>query len=335
MNPKELPPPVQLMKFIFGKWISKPIYAAAELGIADLLADGPKSIDELARLSNSHAPSLYRMMRALASVGVFAETDEKHFTLTPMAECLKTGAMRTWAQMVHADWNDKAWDYFLDNVKTGETAFEKAHDMPLFRWLGNNPQAAELLSEANAIKAANSHRAIVEAYDFSGIHTLIDIGGGHGALMAEILEANPAMKGIVADLPPVLEGARKTIREREFENRCELRECDFFRKVPTGGDAYLLSHILHDWQDEQCKTILDNCRKAMKLGSRLLVVEIIVPSGNQPSIAKLLDLEMMIITGGRERTLEEFKNLFQSSGFRLSPVIPTKEGISILEGIPV
>lgn len=333
MKPNELPPPAQLMNFIVGKWISKPIYVAAELGIADMLAEGPKTIEELAQASRSHGPSLYRMMRALASVGIFSETEAKRFELTPMAECLKTGAMRSIALMFNSDWSDKAWSCFLDSVRTGDTAFEKAHGIQVSDWLEKNPQAACVFNEANAIKAGSSHRSIVDVYDFSGIHTLTDVGGGLGVLMAEILVANPFMEGIVADIPSVIQETRKTIQARGIEDRCQAIECDFFQDIPSGSDAYLMSNILHDWTDEQCQIILNNCHRAMKTDSRLLIVEMIIPPGNEPSIAKLLDLEMLVITGGRERTEAEFDHLFVSSGFKLSRVIHTKEGVCIIEGI--
>ncbi len=333
MKPDELPPPAQLMNFIVGKWISKPIYVAAELGIADMLAEGSKSIEELAQTSQSHAPSLYRMMRALASVGIFSETEGKRFELTPMAEYLKDGSMRSIALMFNSDWSDKAWGYFMDSVKTGDTAFEKAHGMPVTDWLENNPQAAEVFNEANAVKAVNSHRAIIDVYDFSGINRLTDVGGGLGVLMAEILIANPSMKGVVADIPSVIQKAKNIIRSRGLEDRCEAVECDFFEEIPSGSDGYLMSHVLHDWSADQCKIILNNCCKAMKPGSKLLVVEMVIPPGNQPSIAKLLDLEMLVTTGGCERTEKEFKILLESSGFKLSRTIATEESICVIEGI--
>ncbi|MFC2156532.1 methyltransferase [Acidobacteriota bacterium] len=333
MKPNELPPPAQLMKFIVGRWISKPIYVAAELRIADMLAEGPKSIEELALLSQSHASSLFRVMRALASVGIFSEREDKRFELTPMAEYLRTGAMRSIALMFNSDWSDKAWSCFLKSVKTGGTAFETAHGMPVSNWLEDNPRAADVFNEANAIKAAGSHRAIVDVYDFSGINTLTDVGGGVGALMAEILAANPSMKGIVAEIPSVIQKANEMIQARGIEDRCQAIECDFFKNIPPGSDAYLMSNILHDWPDEQCQIILANCYKAMRTESKLLVVEMIVPPGNSPSIAKLLDLEMLVMTGGRERTETEYANLFESSGFKLSRIIPTNENICIIEGI--
>jgi hypothetical protein len=322
------------MQYIVGKWISKPIYVAAELLIADMLADGPKDISELARASQSHAPFLYRVLRALASVGIFAENDDKKFELTPMAELLKSGAMRSIALMFNSDWSDQAWLFFLESVKTGDTAFEKAHGLPVSDWLEKNPTAAEVFNEANAIKAAGSHRGIIDAYDFSGIRKLTDIGGGLGVLMIEILKANPHMNGAVADLPSVILEAKNIIQQHGFADRCDVVECDFFQEIPSGSDAYLLSNILHDWTDEKCQIILKNCREAMDKDSSLLVVEMIIPPGNEPSIAKLLDLEMMVTTGGRERTEQEFKDLFETSGFRLERLIPTDGNVFILEGKP-
>ena len=333
MTMNELPPPAQLMKYIVGKWVSKPIYVVAELGIADLLVEGPRSIEDLARDSQACAPYLYRLMRALASVGIFSESEAGHFGLTPMAECLRTGAMRSMALMFESEWSDRAWACLLDCVRTGGTPFEKAHGMSVSEWLAGNPHAAGVFNEANAVKAAASHRAIVDVYDFSGITSLTDIGGGLGTLMAEILIANPSMHGVVADTPPVVRQAEATIRARGIEDRCTVIECDFFRTVPSGSDAYLMSHILHDWPDDRCRALLENCHKAMKPGSKLLIVEMIVPPGNEPSVAKLLDIEMLVTTGGRERTVAEFQGLLKASCFELARVVPTNESISVIEAI--
>ncbi|UCC78274.1 MAG: methyltransferase [Candidatus Zixiibacteriota bacterium] len=332
MNSNESPP-AQLMKFIVSRWISKPIYVAAELGIADLLAEGPKSIGELARESETHAPFLYRTLRALASVGIFSENEGRKFELTPMADYLKSGAMRSIAQVFNAEWSDKAWGCFLESVKTGETPFEIAYGMTVTDWLEKNPPAAKVFNEANAIKAAVSHRAIVDAYDFSGIRTLTDVGGGIGLLMVEILTANPSMEGVILEIPSVVIEAKKLIRARGFESRCQAMECDFFIHIPSGSDAYLLSNILHDWADDKCHRILTNCHKAMKADSKLLVMEMIVPPGNEPSVAKLLDLEMLVTTGGRERMEAEFKEIFELSGFKLARLITTGENVCIIEGI--
>lgn len=333
MNPNELPPPAQLMKFIVSKWISKPIYVVAELGIADMLKNGPKFIEDLAQESNTHPPSLYRIMRALASVGIFNETKEKYFELTPMAEFLKTGMLRSAAILFHSVWSDQAWEYLLDGIKTGETPFNQAHGISLGAWLKKNPQAAQIFNEANAIKAATSHRVIIDAYDFSGVQKLLDVGGGVGTLMIEILKAYPELQGIIADLPPVAQEANKLIHSKGFGDRCQSVECDFFKAIPSGADALLLSNVLHDWPDDSCEKIMKNCFDALEPHSKILIVEMIIPPGNEPSIAKLLDMEMLVITGGRERTESEFKNLLLKTGFDFSRVIHTKEEISIIEGI--
>ena len=333
MKPTGLPPHVEMMKFILGKWISKPIYVVSNLRIADILSDGPKSIEELSKLANVHSSSLFRIMRALACLGIFSETNDGRFELTPMAECLKSDALRPISLMMHSDWHDKAWDNLLESVKTGEKAFDKVHGMPIFDWFRENPQAAQIYNEANAIKAITSHRSIIGAYDFSEISSLTDIGGGNGALMVEILKANPFLRGVVADLPSVVQTAKDYIRNEGFESRCKAVKCDIFNKIPVGSDAYLVSHILHDWEDEKCLTILGNLYKAMKSGTKLLVVESLIPSGNEFSIAKLLDIEVFVMGGGRERTENEFQDLFESAGFDLSKVMPTDGSVSIIEGI--
>jgi hypothetical protein len=284
-------------------------------------------------MSDVHAPSLYRVMRALACLGIFSETNNRRFELTPMAVCLKSDALRPIALMMHSDWHDKAWDNLLESVKTGEKAFDKVHGMPVFEWFKKNPQAAQIYNEANAIKAITSHRAIIDAYDFSGISSLTDIGGGNGTLMVEILKANPLLSGIVADLPSVIMTAKEYIHNQGFESRCKILECDIFNLIPAGSDAYLMSHILHDWNDEECLTILRNCHKAMNPESKLLVVEALIPGGNEFSIAKLLDIEVFVMGGGRERTEYEFRDLFESTGFELSKIVPTDESVSIIEGI--
>ncbi len=335
MKPNELPPQVQFMQFVTGKWISKPIYVAAKLGIADMLGDEPKSISELAKKTNSKEELLYRLMRVLASIGIFKEVYDKHFVITPMAECLRSEAMRAVALLFNSDWNDKAWMYLLDSVKTGDIAFDKAHGMSIMDWFKNNPEAVDIFSKANAWKAVNSHRAIVDVYDFTGITTITDVGGGIGALMTEILASNFSVEGIIAELPQVIKEANNLIKEKGIEERCKTSECDFLKEIPYGSDAYLLSHILHDWSDEKCNVILNNCYKAMKPGSKLLIIEMIIPSGNDFSIAKLLDLEMLVLSGGKERTESEYKQLLEKSGLKLNRIISTKESICIIEGIKV
>ena len=328
----------QLMRMILSKWISKPIYAAAELGIADLLARGPMSSDELARLTGTRPDALYRVLRALASVGIFAEGEddgeERCFRLTPMALLLQSGSLRSTALSFNAEWNDRAWMHLLEGLRRGCTPFEEAFGESFFDWLESNPHQAELLRQANASRADQFRRALCEAYDFSRFSTLTDLGGGSGELLQQILLANPALRGTLADLASVLPEARKTLEAAGVGERCAVVECDFFRSVPAGSDAYLLANVLHDWPDERAGLILENCRRAMAPGSALLVVEMIIPPGNEPSAAKLLDLEMLVVTGGRERSEGEFRSLLAAAELSLERVIPIGQELFILEAAP-
>jgi hypothetical protein len=331
INQERFSLPAQVMQFIVGKWISKPIYVAAQFGIADYLKDGPKHIDEIARHCNAHSPSLYRVMRALSSIGIFSESADGQFALTPMAELLRTGRLKAAASMFNSDWNDKAWGSIIESVKTGVPAFEIAHGIPFGPWLESHPHHAGVLHEANTVKAAGSHRAIVDVYDFSKISSLTDIGGGQGLLMAEILTAYPSLAGTIADRPSALTGAEQLLRKRGLDHRCQLVVCDFFKTIPAGSDAYFMSNILHDWPDELCIKLLKNCSGVMQPDGKLLIVEMLITPGNSPSVAKLLDLEMMVLTGGRERTLEELKVLLKTVDLNVSQIIPVKETLSIIE----
>lgn len=332
MRTVEMRPEESIMSFILGKFISKPIHVAAELGVADILAEGPKSVSDLAEITGTKAGLLFRLLRSLASVGIFVQLDDGRFDLTPQAECLRTGAMRSIALMFLSDWHDKAWGSLSDCLKTGHPAFELAHGCRIFDWFAENPEAAAIFNEANAVKAAVSHRAIIQSYDFSAIGCLTDVGGGYGALLAEILLAHPSMTGMVAERPLVVGRAEKYLEAKGLTGRAGVVSCDFFKKIPPGSDAYLLSHVLHDWDDEACLLILENCRKAMAGESRLLVAENIVPPGNAFSLAKLMDLEVLVMGGGKERTAEEFRMIFQTAGFDLIRTVPAGNNLFLLEG---
>jgi O-methyltransferase domain/Dimerisation domain len=331
MSSENLPPQMQFMQMITGHWISKPLYVAAELGIADQLADGAASIDDLARENQVEADTLYRLMRALACVGVFSERENRHFELTPLAEMLKTDAMRSYVQLFNSEWSDRAWSRLMDGLRCGETPFALAHGAPVDVWLDDNPRAAEIFNRANAAKAASAHRGVLEVYDFSGIGSLTDVGGGLGALLAEILIAHPPMSGCLAETPAVAKAAEQALQSRGLGDRCRVVDCDFFTSIPPGADAYLLSNILHDWPDDRCLEILRTCRQAMSAGSRLLILEMLIPAGNSPSLAKLLDLEMLVTTGGRERTAEEFAYLLKSAGFGTIKIKPIGGDLHVLE----
>ncbi len=333
MPAEEISPQDQMMQFITAKWTSQPIQVAAQLGIADLLADGPRSVEELASETKTHAPTLYRLLRALAGRGIFEEQEGRAFGLTPMSQCLQTGAMRALALTFLSDWHEKAWASLLHSVQTGEPAFDHAFGQPAFDWLGEHPGDAALFNQFQAEKTARFIPAVVGAYDFSGIKKLADLGGGTGALMLAILRANPHLSGCVAELPQVARQARESIQASGLAERCQAIECDFFLEAPAGFDAFLMCHTLHDWEDEPSAKILANCRRALPPGGKLLLVENLIPEHGGFSVAKLLDLEVLVIGGGKERTEAEYRALLQAAGFELARVIATPAGIAILEAL--
>jgi len=331
-----VPSPVALLQMMTGYWSSQAVYVAAKLGLADRLADGPKSAKELAAATDTDPSSLYRVMRALASVSVFTETSSGHFGLTPMADLLRSGtpeSMRTLA-MVYAEELYRAWGDFLYSVRTGKPAFDHMFGMNAFEYFEKNPEAGRIFNEAMVGYTNQVAAAVAQGYDFSSSGTIVDVGGGYGTLLTATLRKAPSTKGVLFDLPHVISSAEGAITASGVADRCERIGGDFFESVPA-GDTYLLSQILHDWDDARCVKILQNCRKAMSANGRLLVVELVLPPGDQPSFGKWLDLHMLAVApGGRERTEAEYEVLFRAAGFTLERVVPTAAGPSIVEGIP-
>lgn len=327
-----------MMRMIFGFMLSQAIHVAAKLGIADLLKDGAKDCDELALSTATHAPSLYRVLRALASAGVFAETEPGVFGLTPLGATLRSdvsGSMRAMSVFMGSQCNWQAWGDILHSVKTGETAFEHVFGMSFFQHLDCHPEAARVFNEAMSSTSEPFNAAVTAAYDFSNINRIIDIGGGHGSLISSILKAYPKMKGILFDVPRVSEGARCRLKAEGVAERCEVVVGDFLESIPDGADAYLLKNIIHDWDESSAVAILNNCRRAMTKDAKLLLVEEVLPGCDAPAIAKLADLEMLLMPGGRERTEDEYRALMAAAGFRLTSVTPTHTPLSIIEGAPV
>ncbi|MFC1886311.1 methyltransferase [Thermodesulfobacteriota bacterium] len=333
MNRQNLPPEFEMMKIIMSEWISKPVYVAAKLGLSDLLSKKNRHVDELAELTATHADSLYRMMRALASVGIYKEHEDHVFGNTPMSESLMEGGLKSIALMFHSGWHSAAWNNLFYSIQTGKPAFEKIHGEPIFNWLNNNPQALRVFNEANSIKAAKTHRLIVEVYDFKRFKTITDVGGGIGGLMVEILKANPHLSGVVADLPETVSAIKTRIPKSDIGDRMQVITIDFFKSIPKGSDVYLLSHILHDWPDEKCIRILRNCKYAMSPHGKLLIVEGIIKQKNIFSIAKQLDLEVFLMGGGRERTEKEYGELLKQAGLSLAKVVSTPDYISVIEAV--
>lgn len=331
-------PPLALSQIMFGTWIAQAVYVAAFLGIADLLKDGAKDINELALLTDSQPSYLYRILRALASVDIFNEVEPYKFALTPMAEYLQSnipGSLRGLAIMLGDEWHWHCWGDIINIVKTGTPALKHLYQADdTFKFFAENPQSAAIFNDAMTGWSKHSHTAIVDAYDFSGIETIVDVAGGHGALIAAILVANPKMRGILFDLPHVISGAKDLIEAQGVSNRCQMESGNFFELIPANADAYILSHILHDWDDECCIRILSNIRESISKQGRLLVVEGVVPPGNEPHLSKLMDIEMMIFyPRGKERTEIEYRQLFEAAGFHLNRILPTATAISLLEGV--
>jgi hypothetical protein len=333
-----LPPAVQVVQIAGGFAVSRAVFAVAELGIADYLKDGSRSSEEIAQATSMHAPSLYRLLRFMASFGFFVEDADKRFSLTPLGAALQSdapGYARSTVRMLAGSTAWRVWGEFLHSVRTGETGVEKAFGQSMFDYLSTQPEEATIFNEAMIGFHAGEKPAVAAAYDFSGIQRLVDVGGGTGNLLATILLANPELRGVLYDLAHVVAEARHQIEMNNLSERCEIVSGSFFESVPSGGDAYLLSHIIHDWEEQKCLKILENCRRAMPDNGRLLLVEWVMPSGNDLHPAKFLDLTMLVYTGGRERTDEEYAALFAKSGFKLTRVVPTQSPASVIEAQPV
>ena len=334
---RKLPPPAVMLNLTIGHWVSRLIHVAATLRLADLLKAGPRTVDELATAAGVQPMALYRVLRALASVGVFAETKGRRFKLTPLAATLQSGvpgSMRSFALMINENYNWNAWEELLHGVTTGEATFRKAHGMSIFEYLEQHPEDLKVFGESMTSLSRAENPAIAAAYNFSGLRTLVDVGGGHGSLVATILEANPKLKGVLFDQPSVIARAEKDqhVTAKGVAERCTLESGDFFASVPKGGDAYIMKYILHDWDDERSVKILANCRAVMNAKGRVLVVDNVIPPGNDPAWGKLLDIQMLVI-GGRERTKKEFAAMFAEAGLKLTRVWPTACPLSIVEGV--
>jgi len=324
-------PEDQMMQWITSKWITKPIGVIAELGIADLLRDGSLSVDVLAEKTDTHAPTLYRLLRALSSVGVFVETDDRMFGLTPLARCLLSERMRPLARMFLSDWHDRAWDSLAYTVRTGKPGFDHAFGKPAFNWMEEHPEARAMLDQGQGLKAIRFAEAVVEVCDFADVESICDIGAGQGAFLLRLLADNPHIRGVVADMPGAVVSAERAIAEAGLGERCRAIPYDFLKEAPPVCSAYFLVNILHDWEDDICSRILKNISRAMADDSKLWIVDYLLEPGPGFSVAKLLDIEVLVMGGGRERTIDEYKALSGSAGLKVTRAIPTKGGPALLE----
>jgi hypothetical protein len=332
-----VPPHAQLIQMAAASWVSATVYAAARLGIADHLAGGPKSAVELAAVTRTHAPSLHRLMRTLAGLGILTEREGQRFALTPLGEALRTGAAGSARATVmafcgRAFWH--SWEEMPYSLQTGSTGFEKANGLPLFDYLAQHPDEASYFSEAMVGFHGAEPPAVAAAYDFSGIKTIVDVGGATGNMLAAILSRHTGLRGVLFDRPHVVREAPALLGARGVEQRVTIEAGNFFETVPAGGDAYVLSHIIHDWNEEQCLTILGHCRRAIKPDGRVLIVETVLPTGDTPHQGKVQDMVMLVVPGGQERTEAEYSALLDKAGFRLTRVGPTESVVSIVEAFP-
>jgi ubiquinone/menaquinone biosynthesis C-methylase UbiE len=336
-SPQTLPPDAQLLQLLSGAFVSQAVYVAAKLGLADLLADGPQNVKYLAEKTEMDERSLYRLLRSLASVGAFTEAAGGTFANTPITETLRKDAPHSTRDLTIWFGEPDHWNVYAElmySVKTGKPAWDHVHGEPVFPYLfKTNTELGDIFNRAMTSFSHQSIGGVLAGYDFAGIETIADIAGGYGHLLAAVLEKHPSMKGVLFDMKEVLAGAPKMLDSYGVKDRVEMVEGDFFAEIPVKADAYLLKHIIHDWYDDNCEKILRNIRNVMPDDARVLIVDVVIPEGNDPHFGKIIDLEMLMSPGGVERTPSEFKTLLENSGFRLNRIIETPSPMSIIEAV--
>jgi hypothetical protein len=337
-QPPAQPDPAQhLLQLATGYIVSGCLQIAAKLKVADQLASGPRSVHQLAAASHVNEDALYRVVRALSMVGVFQETAPRTFALTPVGEMMRSDrpGLYNMALWISSPYHFKTWSEVMHSMTTGQPSWEVATGLPVFDYFAKNQELSAIFNGAMTAFSAMILPAVLEAYDFSGVHTLVDVAGGHGATLTGILQKYPSMRGILFDLDHVVAGAGPQIAEANCADRCEVVSGDFFTAVPE-GDAYVLQHIIHDWDDERATTILRTIHKALtgRPQGRVLLIEGVIEPGNAPDFHKLIDLEMLVVAGGRERSADEYRALFAGAGFELARIVPTKSPVSVIEGRP-
>lgn len=325
-----------MMQMITGFWTSCSIYTAAKLGVADFLHNQNLTAEQLAEATHSHAPSLYRLLRALASAGIFQENEQGEFSNTPLSETLRSDVPGSMKAMALAQLGDhyNAWGNLTYSIKTGNIAFDYVEGMPIWKYYETHPDEGLNFMKAMTGLTSAVLMNVLPVYDFNQFKTIVDIGGGNGALLFGVLNAAPQAHGIVFDEEYVLEETAKAIEAKGLSGRCSTATGNFLEQVPEGADGYLMKMVLHDWNDEQALKILKNCSSAMKPGSKLLIFESVIPGGNAPHPGKFMDINMLAMTGGRERTEKEFAGLLQQAGLALNGVIATHSPMfSIVEAV--
>jgi O-methyltransferase domain/Dimerisation domain len=318
-------PRMTLVGMINGFQVTQAIHVAASLRIADHLSDSPRSAGELAAVTKSHPDSLYRLLRALAAVGVFREDEGRKFTLTPVGDCLRTDSatpLGAWAEVVGSPYFWQAWGHLLHSVQTGENAFQNLNGKDVWQFRAEHAEYGATFDRAMSQLSRGSADAVIRGYDFSALRHIVDVGGGQGLMLAAILRAHPHMRGTLFDQADVVAGAKAVLAERGVAERCDIVGGSFFETAPKGADAYLMRVVIHDWEDDEAIAILKVCRHAMGETAKLLLIERLIAPPNEMPAAKFSDLNMLVSPGGRERTREEFSDLFARSGFELTRVFP-------------
>lgn len=317
--------------------LSRAVSSIAELGVADLIQTGqPQHVEYLASASKTHEPSLYRVLRFLASHGLFQETANRHFDHTPLSTALRTdapGSFRAGAQMFHHLF--AAWDGLHHSIQTGEPGFNKVFGAPIFDYIQAHMELGPVFDAGMSSLNCYETSSMLDAYNFTGINVLADIGGGNGSLLSAVLARYPNMKGILFDLGHVIGRAKDKLKAAGLAERCTVIEGNFFQNIPAGADAYLFRHIIYDWTDAQCTQILGHCRKVIPANGKLLIADCVVPAGNAPCPSKNLDMTMLTFPGGQERTEAQFRSLLKASAFELNSTTPTTTPINVLEAKPV
>ena len=338
MSAEVEPPAATLGRLANGYRVSQAIHVAVTLGIPDLLRDGPVSTDVLAERSGAHAPTLYRLLRALAALGVFEERDDRMFASTPLGDALRSDAdesLARWAAFMGRPYYWAAWGNLLHSVRTGENAFRHVHGVDVWGYRAAHSEEGEAFDRAMGDLTRSANRALLDAYDFGRYETLVDVGGGRGALLAGVLVRNAGVRGVLFDQPQVVESAWETFAQAGVSDRVQVVGGSFFEGVPAGGDAYLLKWIVHDWEDEEAIAILRACRSAVPDDGAVIVIErVLADEGRQAPEAAFSDLNMLVAPGGRERTEHEFAALLARADLRLASVTPTASGHSVLEAVP-
>ncbi|MGE5305317.1 MAG: methyltransferase [Alphaproteobacteria bacterium] len=337
----ELTPSAAMLRVITGFRVSRAVYVAAKLGVADLLKDGPRSSEELAQMTGTHEPSLYRVLRALVSVGIFVEAGQGRFALTPTAATLRNdipGSLRAWVILVLGEEHYQAWGDLMHTIRTAETSFNHVFGMGVFQYEAQHSEHAKIFDQAMANLVGVYNAAVLASYSFSSIEKIVDVGGGDGSLIRAILQGNPSITGILFDMPHVAETAKRKIAEAGLSGRCEVIAGDAFVAVPSGGDACILSRVINSFENERALVILRNCRRALTKNGKLLLVERALPERVENSIEAqgpiMSDLNMMVMSGGRERTATEHRDLLAQAGFALTRIIPTQSEVSVIEAEP-